>query len=202
MMDDPKIKAQYSCLGVGLLTVIIACVGITLVWPAIKAAAVADRQQPKRSELAQARARWEAHPFSSYRLLLQFHLRDGSVCERVFEVAEPAQTKPLSDTCAGISAFSFGDTSSVMGFLGSRTSVPGLFDYIEAEIGRVGQCGIDGCACSGATTIDALYDTDLGYPTEIKIWFVEDWTTKGVCLGHSAVAIILPSPITVSVHPI
>jgi hypothetical protein len=86
--------------------------------------------------------------------------------------------------------------------LGSPRTVSGLFDYIEAEIGRVGECGFDGCACDGRRTIDAVFDSDLGYSKRIEIGFYKDWTTKGLCWGHRPVALILPSPVTVSVNPI
>ena len=199
-MHAPKVNRRYLYLGAGLLIPIIACMVITLVWPAVRSAAVADRQRSKLGELEQARARWDARPFSSYRLVLQFHLRDGSVCDKTFEVDELAQTKPLSDTCAGVSEF--GSDFSLMSFLGSRTSVAGLFDYIEAEIGRLGACGLDGCACDGARTIDTAYDADLGYPKRIVTRFEKDWSTRGVCLGSGLVVLVLPFPVTITVNPI
>ena len=76
-----------------------------------------------------------------------------------------------------------------------------MFDYIAAEIGRVGECGTDGCACDGGRTIDVVYDTALGYPKRIDIGSYKDWSTVGWCWGHSLAA-PLGGPVTVSVTPI
>ena len=198
-----KVNRWYVSLAAGLVMAIIACVVIPLVQPAARDGAVAGRQRAKLAELEQARERWDARPLSRYRLVLQVHPRDGSVCENAFEVHEPAQTKLLSDTCADINALGMGDDfSSMMHFLGSRTTIPGLFDYIEFEIGLVGRCGGNGCACDGARTIDVVYDTERGYPKRIEERFYQDWTTQRLHLGCSAMATILPSPVTVSVNPI
>jgi hypothetical protein len=190
-MDAPKVKRRYRYLGAGIITAII----IALAWTGVKAVAVADRQRSKLGELEQARARWEARPFSGYRLLIQAQPYGASTCEQAFEVDEPAQTKTLSDTCPDDSRASF-----LMKSLGSPRTVPDLFDYIKAEIGRVGACAVDGCACTGATTIDVVYDTDLGYPKRMEVRFYQDWTTKGLCRGIAPVGYI-SGPFTVSVDP-
>jgi Family of unknown function (DUF6174) len=164
-----------------------------------KAASVVDRQRSKLSELEQAKARWETRPFSSYRLLIQLQPHGGSACETAFEVNEPAQTKTLSDTCSALY------DSYLLKSLGSRTSVPGLFDYIAAEIGRMGECGPNGCACDGGRTIDVVYDTDFGYPKRVEErleWFEKAWPTKEPAQPCSAMGPSLPSPFTVSVNPI
>jgi hypothetical protein len=200
VMHAPTSSRRSRYLGAGLITAIIACMIIGLAWSGVKAAAVADRQRSKLRELEQARALWEARPFSSYRLIIQLQPRGGSVCEKEFEVDEPAQTKTLRDTCPGPD-YSYGN--ALMELLGSPRTVPGLFDYIEAEIGRVGECGTDGCACDGGRTIDAAYDTDLGYPKRIEGGgsYYKDWTTKGWCMGHTLAA-PLGGPVTVTVNPI
>jgi hypothetical protein len=195
-MHAPKVNRRYLYLGAGLLTPIIACMVITLIGPAVRSAAVADRQRSKLSELTQARALWEARPFSRYRLILHLQPSGGSVCEKAFEADEPAQTKPLSDTCAAVYDF------YLMKFLGSRRSVTGLFDYIEAEIGRLGECGANGCACDGGRTIDVVYDTALGYPKKVETRLEKDWTTRGLYLGCTVMGNSLPSPVTVTVNPI
>jgi hypothetical protein len=172
-------------------------VAIPLVWPAVQAAAIAGRQRSRLGELEQARARWETRPFSSYHLTIQFYPRDGSVCEQAFEVNEPAQAKILGNTCASSLT-----VDNIMNFLGSRISIPGLFDYIEAEIGRVRECGPNGCACDGARTIDAVYDSELGYPKRIEIRFQRDWTTQRLQLGCSTIGWFTPGPATVTVKPL
>jgi hypothetical protein len=169
---------------------------MTLVWPTVQAAAVASRQRAKLSELEQTRALWEAQPFASYRLLIQLPAYGGSVCEKAFEVHEPAQIKTLSDTCDSR------DNYHVMNVLGDRTSVPGLFDYIKTEIGHVGECGPNGCACDGGRTIDVVYDTGLGYPKRVGEGLKKDWTTQSLPRGCTAMGPLLPSPFTVSVNPI
>jgi hypothetical protein len=83
----------------------------------------------------------------------------------------------------------------------SRAKDKGVFDYIEAEIGRIGECGPNGCACDGGRTIDVVYDTALGYPKRIDIGSYKDWSTVGWCWGHSLAA-PLGGPVTVSVTPI
>jgi Family of unknown function (DUF6174) len=195
-MHAPKVKLRYLLLGAGLITTCSACMVIVLFWHDIKAAAVADRQQSKLAELDQAKARWQARPFSSYRLINQFLLFDGTVCERAFEVNQQAQTNVLRNTCSEGYDFYFTNVQS------SFSSVPGLFDYITAEIGRVGECGSNGCACDGARTIDAVYDADLGYPKRIELRLQSDWTTRSWPQGCSLMAPNLPILVTVSMNPI
>jgi hypothetical protein len=190
-MQAPKVNWRYRYL----VALIIACVAIALIWLAITAA-VADRQRSKLVELEQARALWDARPFSSYRLLIQLQPRGGSVCEKVFEVDEPAQTKTSRDTCPNGSMANY-----LFESLGSPGTVPGLFDYIETEVGRVGECGFDGCACDGRRTIDAVYDTALGYPKRFEVESYKDWSTVGLCLGQRPAA-PLGGPVTISVNPI
>ena len=201
-MHASKVNRRYLYLGAGLIIVIAAYMVIRLVWPnfkadpGVKAAAIAERQLAKLGELEQARALWQARPFSGYRLLIQLQPFGGSACEQVFEVHEPAQTNMLSDTCSGRY------DSYLLKSLGSHTTVPGLFDYIKAEIGRVGECGPNGCACDGGRTIDVIYAIDLGYPKRVEERFEKDWPTKEWARACSVIGWSSPSPFTVSVNPI
>ena len=86
-MDAPKLNRRYSCLGVGLLTVIIVCIANTLVWPAVQAVAVADGQRSRRSELAQARARWEVRPSPGASLTSHRRTSYAATCQYAVEYA-------------------------------------------------------------------------------------------------------------------
>jgi hypothetical protein len=195
-MDTPTLNRRRLSLGARLMVAIVACMAIPLVWVAVTAVAVADGQRSKLGELEQARVRWEARPFSGYRVLIQLQPRGGSACEKIFEVDESAQTKTSRDSCSNGSMANY-----LFESLGSPGTVPGLFDYIETEVGRVGECGFDGCACDGRRTIDAVYDTALGYPKRFEVGSYKDWSTVGLCLGQRPAA-PLGGPVTVSVNPI
>jgi hypothetical protein len=190
-------------LGAGFITATIAYM-MTLVWPwvpaantaDIKATAIADRQQSRRSELYQARMRWEDRAFDNYRLHIQFGSSDNPYCEKVFEVHEPVQTKTLSDTCAGRYDF------ELLKFLGVGGSVSGLFNYIDHEISYVGECGGGWCECHGARTIDVVYDTNDGYPKSVEERFEEIWPMKAPDGTCTAILPYAPRPFRVSLNPI
>jgi hypothetical protein len=78
-----KVNRWFLSLGAGIITAVIACVVVAQVWAyvqtATRATAIADRQQTKRSELSQARARWDARPLASYRLLIQLGAAEGEI---------------------------------------------------------------------------------------------------------------------------
>lgn len=203
-----KVNWWRAYLELEIITAIMAGVIIAFVWAyvqaantaATKATAIADRQQSKRSELSQARERWEARTFDNYRLHIRFGSSDGPYCQKVFEVHEPGQTNIVSDTCAGRDDSSIAFSSQLLRFLDGGGSVSGLFSYIDYEISKVGECV--GACCYYGRTIDVVYDTNDGYPKSVERRVEIGWPTEERQGCPEMPPDLLPSPFTVSVNPI
>jgi hypothetical protein len=100
-----------------------------------------------RQGFEQARARWNARPFSNYRLVAQ----DGQCTYNVL-VRKGQVNAGLSDGCV----------------FRART-VDTLFTIIERNRQLNAVCGPRGCLCQILTRVQASYHPELGYPTEIRI---------------------------------
>jgi Family of unknown function (DUF6174) len=100
-------------------------------------------------ELAAAQRRWAARPFSGYRLVVDTHAF-GS-CHYDVEVRGEQVVTIFRRSC-----------------LQPAPTVTDLFRAIEAGLGAQG-CGPNGCACDGPIGVEAIYDAQLGYPTQIAM---------------------------------
>ncbi|HMO59552.1 MAG TPA: DUF6174 domain-containing protein [Roseiflexaceae bacterium] len=105
----------------------------------------------------EARARWQANSFSSYRLVATF-----DTCFYDVVVRRDRITGGLRDSC-----------------INQARSISGLFEVIARDGEVTPNCGLRHCACEAVTQVQAEYDARLGYPTEITV-FVETrprWTS-------------------------
>jgi hypothetical protein len=99
------------------------------------------------AELAAARARWAARPFTSYRMVI-VDLR----CRMQIEVAGERVVSTTPSNCPQ----------------GSR-SVDELFQLIERD-GTVGiACAYSNCSCDDVYHIRAHFDPQLGFPLRIEV---------------------------------
>lgn len=107
-----------------------------------------------RADLAQARQRWTAAPVAHYRLEMTIrHQPMGtSSCTYAVEVQTEQIVQIDVNTCQE-----------------ELRSISALFDHIQFFIDSYGgtACGPNGCACDGPVGVDAVYDTQLGYPRRV-----------------------------------
>jgi Family of unknown function (DUF6174) len=123
----------------GVVVAATACV-LTL------AGAVWLRSAPAR-QLAAAQQRWAARPFSAYRLVVDVHAF-GS-CHYDVEVRDEQVVKIFQRSC-----------------LQPAPTVTDLFRVVGASL-QEQECGPNGCGCDGPIGVDAAYDAQLGYPTNL-----------------------------------
>lgn len=124
------------------------------------ALAVAWAAVAPRLELEQARARWAARPFSSYRLEVEQTL--ATRCRYVIEVRE-----------SRIAAVGFNSCSQLIWWrdMPVRT-VDGILADLAASAGR---CAPGGCRCAGVVGLAARFDPVLGYPSEARLSAEPAW---------------------------
>jgi hypothetical protein len=107
-----------------------------------------------RLELEQARRRWEARPFRSYRIEVEERL--GTSCRYVVEVRDERITSVQYNTCSQV--IWWRDLPVL--------SVGALFTRLATA---VGSCGSAGCLCDGVVLLDAKFDPVLGYPRSASL---------------------------------
>jgi hypothetical protein len=131
-------------------------------WPAIAlllglglcaAASFALTLAPARgAELRRARARWDARPFTRYRLVTE-HSGGLATCRQDVEVARERVAAVIANDCAR-----------------EPLTVANLFLDIERyELTIGGRCGPNGCGCDGPIAVEARFDDQLGYPTLFQV---------------------------------
>lgn len=184
-MQKQATSSKRGSLSKILIIVAVASAVMLLVWPAVQSNARAAALRARHADLSQARARWEAQGFPSYRLSLQLQSWDNPVCEVVFEVRAAMPPKVALDTCA------MRNDTALSNFVEKHASVPDLFNYIESTIDQWGGCGPNGCACDGRKIVDVLYDRERGYPQSFTERYQHDWTTRR--LFPSACTLVGPS---------
>jgi hypothetical protein len=96
---------------------------------------------------AEARGRWAARPFASYRLVVQ----DGYCTYDVLVRGERVFGRQR-DSCKT-----------------QMHSVTGLFTIIERDRQVTPNCGLRDCPCEAVTRVHASYHPHLGYPINIEI---------------------------------
>lgn len=115
---------------------LVAGCAVLLAWPA--EARVAN---------AEARARWAARPFESYRLVTQDERCESEVVVRRGQV----------------------NANSTDGCTMRARPIEALFELIERDREASPVCGARGCLCELVTRVAASYHPQLGYPTEITV---------------------------------
>jgi hypothetical protein len=100
-------------------------------------------------DLAAAQRRWEARPFSRYRMVIETQAF-GS-CRYEVEIHDEQVTAILQRSC-----------------LSPAPTVTDLFQLIRQHIDE-GSCGPNGCACDGPIGAEVIYDPQLGYPRELLV---------------------------------
>jgi hypothetical protein len=137
-------RPRRAALTLGLATLALAAALLAAAWPAASA----------RLELEQARARWAARPFRSYRVEVEQTL--ATSCRYVIEVRD--------DRIAGVP---FNSCSQLIWWrdMPART-VDGILDNLGAAAGG---CAPTGCACDGVVVMEARFDPALGYPLEARL---------------------------------
>jgi len=105
-------------------------------------------------ELATARSRWAARPFSKYRILIE---DDNGQCHQDAAVQDETVVTGFHNDCR----------------IPLRT-VTSLFSLIEGVQPSRYRCVDYGCACDTVMSVYTVYDAQLGYPTEIMFqWNVQ-----------------------------
>src|SRR6266545_1031608 len=125
----------------------------------------------RAQELAEARQRWGARPFSRYRLVMQA----PSWCRLDIEIASERVVQVFENSCPG----------------GPRT-VSDLFDQIRQLDSQPDTiyCAPAGCECTEVRFVQADYDAQLGFPRSIRLRRLR--TTNWPELWHFMVAHGLP----------
>lgn len=139
-------RKQRSCL-----LWIVACLGLLGIGLMLNILLILQRpQQPGRiSELLAARQKWLQRPVAGYAIELE--RREGALsCFQSFEMTAEGEIEQLQGDCRG-----------------EPWSVEHMFDEIEQYLTSV-NCPPNGCACDGRIIVEATYDPQLGYPTELR----------------------------------
>ncbi|HEX5691032.1 MAG TPA: DUF6174 domain-containing protein [Roseiflexaceae bacterium] len=112
------------------------------------AAAVWLAPEPAR-DLAAAQHRWQARPFSAYRMIVE--TQAFGACRFEVEIHDEQVTAILERSC-----------------LSPAPTVTDLFHTIQQHADE-NRCGPNGCACDGPIGAEVVYDAQLGYPTEVLV---------------------------------
>lgn len=146
-------------------------------------------QEPQRpshiSELLAARQKWQQRPFAAYALELE--RSEGTLnCFQSFEMTDSSQIEQLQGDCRG-----------------EPWSVERMFDEIEQHLKSV-NCAPNGCACDGRVLVEASYDPQFGYPTELRYKSIAQfdplgWVSNACYNAHPRE---LPSLTVISLRPL
>lgn len=128
----------------------LGCLGV-LALAALALLVLLIYQPTSASQLAEARSRWAARPFTRYRLIVERSDGLSGVCDYAIEVTGQAVTTVSHNTCVE-----------------PPETVDGLLGWIERTNANP-PCGPNGCACDGPILAQADYDAQLGYPREIVV---------------------------------
>jgi len=140
----PNVISKYRTLWLlGGLAALILCAAIGV--------ALASAPAPD-TDLQRARSRWEARPFSRYRLVTE-HAGGLATCGQDVEIDRELVVAVFANTCAR-----------------EPITVENVFLDIERyDLTIDGQCGPNGCACDGPIAVEARFDPALGYPTLFQV---------------------------------
>ena len=151
-----------------------------------------------RQKIALARARWDARPFSHYRLVYQIssgHLYIGSNCQRDLEISNEELVQVYRDDCPKWSGGT-SVTAIFKLFMGNKPStavsttgpgVPTMTPYVPLPT----PTGSLSCP----RVIVASYDSEYGYPHSIKTEIVGRVCSSLMMDVNYAVKIISLTPI-------
>lgn len=118
-------------------------------------------QQPSRiGQLLDARQRWLQRPFAAYAIELE-RTEGPYSCFQSFVMNADGEVGQLQGDCRG-----------------EPWSVERLFDEVEQHLTSV-HCAPNGCACDGRILVEASYDPQLGYPTELRYTAVPQFDIRG-----------------------
>lgn len=133
---------SYRWALLGLAAMLLGCV---LLAPAAVGSA-------SETDLAAARARWQARPFSGYRLVVQEET-GASSCRQTVEVRDEKIERVLENRCVRLPSW----------------TVTNLFTWAEQSSDARSRCYPSAitCVCYKTYSLRASYDPQLGYPRSI-----------------------------------
>ena len=115
------------------------------------------------SEFAAARARWDARPFTSYRLVVQ-EQTEASSCRQASEIRAEKIDRVLENRCVRLASW----------------TVSNLFLWAEQASAVPSRCYPSAvtCVCYKISSLRANYDSVLGYPHSVtQAWSLRlNWT--------------------------
>lgn len=135
-MAASRRRRLWWVAGASGIALALACAAVATLWPG-----------DPRAATAAARARWDARPFESYRLITQ-----DDRCESEVIVRRGQVNAGNPDSCT----------------MRARP-IEALFALVERDREVSPVCGPRGCLCELVTRVAATYHPQLGYPTEIVV---------------------------------
>ncbi|NTU81238.1 MAG: hypothetical protein HGA45_17955 [Chloroflexales bacterium] len=139
--------------GVGALALLLSLAAL----PALREPAAAQ------TSLAEARGRWASQPAAGYRLKLTRTTAskgDSQICQQEIEVLDEQVAREVSNGCGQPATW----------------TVTRLFNWVAELEREPSRCypSASTCACQATTTTRVVYDTVLGFPSEV----IYEWRSR------------------------
>jgi Family of unknown function (DUF6174) len=140
-------------------------------------------------QLVKAQKRWEKQAVFHYRLNINYsHIN----CQQQVEIKDEKVIGVRQNTCSTI----------------LPQTVTQLFQQIELFADSK-KCGPNGCVCDGPIGVNAIYDTQFGYPRQIEIslkpekrWLYPEYWKSAFTVRACTLVGFVDQKITVSISPI